>query len=49
MGRMPENQLVTAVLLPMMSALLAMHSVGFIHRYEAWAVSYRARAGAAYL
>lgn len=32
MGRMPEAQLVTTVLLPMMSALLAMHSQGFIHR-----------------
>jgi tRNA A-37 threonylcarbamoyl transferase component Bud32 len=32
LGRMPEHQLVTAVLLPMMSALLAMHSAGFIHR-----------------
>jgi hypothetical protein len=31
-GRMPEAQLVTSVLLPMMSALLAMHSLGFIHR-----------------
>jgi hypothetical protein len=32
MGRMPESQLVTSVLLPMMSALLAMHAAGFIHR-----------------
>jgi serine/threonine protein kinase len=32
LGRMPEAQLVTSVLLPMMSALLAMHSLGFIHR-----------------
>lgn len=32
LGRMPEAQLVTSVLLPMMSALLAMHSAGFIHR-----------------
>lgn len=32
MGRMPESQLVTSVLLPMMSALLAMHVSGFIHR-----------------
>lgn len=29
---MPEAQLVTSVLLPMMSALLAMHAAGFIHR-----------------
>jgi serine/threonine protein kinase len=32
LGRMPEAQLVTSVLLPMMSALLAMHAAGFIHR-----------------
>jgi hypothetical protein len=29
---MPESQLVTSVLLPMMSALLALHAAGFIHR-----------------
>lgn len=32
LGRMPESQLVTSVLLPMMSALLALHAAGFIHR-----------------
>ena len=32
LGRMPERELVSAVLLPLMSALLHMHERGLIHR-----------------
>jgi len=32
LGRMPELELVTKVLVPMMRALLHMHERGFIHR-----------------